>query len=201
MFCAAGRLHLTCLRFVRACIFPLACGSPDRSETSAGQENPPSASVVLPDSIIAAAVSLPFNEFDQDMRGGWRALEQRREYRAAALLIERYATRREGLRSWQKTLLQFHAGQMYAYAGDTSLAIPRFAASLDTTSVGPGWAPYVEATIAFLRRDRAAFDRAAVALRLAPQPGGPDPNIRVVETLGVYFGRPYSEAYGAVRAR
>jgi hypothetical protein len=84
-----------------------------------------------------------------------------------------------------------------------------------------GWNPYVDATIAFLRQDRAALGKAHAALAAVAPPAGKDvppvvdgmmevsmsdgqtmkirwpPNIDVVEGLVKCFGQPYDTAYGS----
>ena len=105
------------------------------------------------------------------------------------------------MRSWSRALLSFHAGQMYAYAEDSTAAIGRFRNAAIVDEVGPGWAPYVLATIAFLERDRAALEARLAELVALPEFGGPDPNIRVVESLRDHFDSPYSTAYEATRSR
>lgn len=83
-----------------------------------------------------------------------------------------------------------------------------------------GWNPYVDATIAFLRKDRAALDRARATLAAYVSPPGSGlppvkdgyielafadgqvrkvrwpPNIDVVDGLAQCFGQPYRQAYG-----
>lgn len=146
-------------------------------------------------------LALDFDAFDQDLAGGWRVLEARGDPLAAAQLLDAYRDAHPELRPWQRTLATFHAGQMYAESGRTEPALARFRAAGSSPDVGPGWSPYVRATIAFLERDRAALERARDELAAAPYPEGEDPNLRVVESLLDRFDEPYASAYAAAAAR
>jgi hypothetical protein len=163
----------------------------------------------------ARLLALDEAKFDQDMSGGWRALAEKPGCElAAADLLRDYRQARPN----QAGLLVWHEAQLRAFAGQS-----REAAALMETARQPvetdraGWNPYVDATIAFLRRDRAALERARVKLA-AVQPGADmppvvdgtmeldfadgqkrkirwPPNIDVVEGLLYCFDKPYAEAY------
>jgi hypothetical protein len=166
------------------------------ASASAGQAVPVG-TTGLQDSVLRPMLALGFGEFDQDMTGGWRRYEVAKDYLTAARILDAYRVGRDSLRAWQQILLSFHAGQMYAYAERTDTAIARFLIAADSESVGPGWEPYVRATIAFLRRDRGALEEAYRALVAAPTPDGPDPNVRVVESFLAHFDWSYARAYEA----
>jgi hypothetical protein len=148
-------------------------------------------------------MSLDQNSFDQDMDGGWRALAKKHEcLLTAADLIRDY---RETHSSGFTAILLWHEGQLRATAGDSSAAITLFELSHLPADVSPGWNEYVDATIAFLKKDRSAFDRAHEALAALPKPlnwAGPagqelpwPPNLGVVEGLAKCFTKSYKEAY------
>jgi hypothetical protein len=103
-------------------------------------------------------------------------------------------------------ILLWHEGQLRATVGDSSAAVTLFELSHLPADVSPGWNEYVDATIAFLKKDRSSFDRAHKALAALPKPSnwGRDPagqempwppNLGVVEGLARCFTKSYKEAY------
>lgn len=72
-----------------------------------------------------------------------------------------------------------------------------------------GWNLYVDGSIAFLKRDRAAFDRAHAALAVLPKPADFDPrgpdgkpisirwpmNLNVLDGFARCWNKSYKEAY------
>lgn len=151
-------------------------------------------------------LALDQQAFDQDLNGGWRILAARPNCSAAAAdLIRDYRKRHKN----ESAILIWHEGQMRADAGETAEAIALFERSRSASAfVMPGWNEYVDATIAFLKGDREAFDAARAALAAIPRPPGLDlkdpagkplewpPNLNVVDQLGRCFGMSYREAYG-----
>ena len=150
-------------------------------------------------------LALDADSFDQDMKGGWRAVAMQDNCQlVAADLIKEYRELR-GPRTWR--VMIWHEGQLRAMAGDIRSAIPLLEQSrvvLEETS--PGWNEYVNATIAFLRKDRRAFDEAYAALLALPKPEYWDTNFftkdkqwplnrRVVEGLASCFKSSYEKAY------
>lgn len=162
-------------------------------------------------------LALDESAFDQDLSGGWRALSAQPGCTlAAADLIADYRKKH----GKQSGLLLWHEGQLRASGGQY-----REAAALMEGARKPasddraGWNLYVDATIAFLRRDRAGLDAARAALAAVPPPVGAGvppvvdgymevdfedgqkrrirwpPNIDVVEGLVRCFDKPYDEAY------
>lgn len=165
-------------------------------------------------------LSLNEEQFDQDMDGGWRMIAARRGCDLAAADL---------IRDWRQKhassagLLIWHEGQLRANAGQTQEAIALMAQTRRAPGVpdGGGWNVYVDATLAFLRKDRPALEKARSQLAAIQPPGGKDapitvvdgyfdvdlgngkthkmrwpPNIDVVEGLIRCFDRPYVEAYG-----
>jgi tetratricopeptide (TPR) repeat protein len=153
-----------------------------------------------------SSLTLNLDEFDQTPNQGWRSIgEEMGCYQEAAELIVSYlnvnATKLQGN---QDTILHFHAGQMYAFAGDYKAAIPWFKRSFDQPDNLPpeaqpyiaAWNAYVNATIAFLNQDRAALER--YRAEVAKGPNGPDGkvmNLHVVERLINNVDKSYRDAY------
>ena len=165
----------------------------------------------------ARLLALNESQFDQDMAGGWRALVSRPGCGlVAADLLHDY---REA-NADASGLLFWHEAQIRAEAGQYPQAITLMKRAYKPVDKdNAGWNPYVDATIAFLRRDRAALQQAQTKLAAVQPPvraGIPPvingymevdmddgskanirwpPNIDVVEGLVNCFGKPYNEAY------
>ena len=155
-----------------------------------------------------------YSTFDLSGRG-WRAVDQRPQCEAAAAdLIARYRTlQRAILEPAEALTLRWHEGQVRARLGDTKAALALFASAHDSSpDAGGAWDPYVDATIAFLKKDRAALEAARDKLAAAPQPADFDamasdfeqrtghrpvwpPNLDVVRAFVTCFDRSYREAY------
>jgi hypothetical protein len=169
----------------------------------------------------AAMLALDENAFDQDVGnggGGWRALEGRPgcEAATAELLAAYRAAHPEG-----STTLAWHEGQVRADLGQDEQAIALFEAARKPAERDlAGWNLYVDASIAFLKHDRAALQAARDALAQVAYPGGDGapalkdgyvefpavdgqpamrvrwpPNIDVVDGFLACFDKPYKEAY------
>jgi len=151
-----------------------------------------------------AMLALDPDSFDQALvGGGWRALAQRRCYADAADLIRDY---REA-HNLEAMILYWHEGQARAMGGQTAQAIELFHRARANASVP--WGHYVDATLAFLQRDRRALLVARAALAALPPPrnfhptdihGKPlsvrwPPNLNVVDALLQCFDRSYEDAY------
>ena len=159
----------------------------------------------------AAELRLDERQFDQDVTGGWRALDDRGCRREAADLIRAYRLAKH--RSDERTLL-WHEGQLRAGAGQTSRAIALFRrAKKPAAEDHDGWNLYVEGTIAFLHHDRSALLRARAALAALPPPSRPEtltiqgqvvqmpwpPNLNVLDGFLKCFGEPYALAYACAK--
>jgi len=171
----------------------------------------------------AALLALDEDAFDQDLAnggGGWRAIGNRPgcELVAADLLADYRAAHPDsgGILAW-------HEGQMRANAGQYAQAIPLFEAARKPADKDMGgWNPYVDATLAFVRRDKRALLKARKKLAAVEYPGGDGlppldhgyftvptapgqpvvrmrwpPNIDVVDGLVHCFDKPYAEAYAS----
>ena len=161
-------------------------------------------------------LNLDFRSFDQNLSdggGGWRKILKPGCERVVADLIRDY--RREN-RSTQNVLV-WHEGQMRAMAGQYLQAIKLFERSRQVEDE-TGWNAYVDATIAFLKKDKRRLMAARGRLakvehspEFPPLTNGyfqvPDgsgkpvfirwpPNIDVVDGLIKCFDKPYGVAYG-----
>lgn len=74
---------------------------------------------------FAEALGLGYRAFDQEPGSGWRKVADAGYVLQAAELIDRYRQRHRVLPEWQRANLAFHAGQLYAAAGDTVQALGR----------------------------------------------------------------------------
>jgi len=159
----------------------------------------------------AAMMALGVHAFDQDLEGGWRAVANRPGCEdEAADLIRRY---REFIQS-RMGILYWHEGQLRAGLGEKEAAIALFNKARRSDADEYGWNHYVDASIAFLRRDRPAleaararlakskvFDTSGIpSLRVRPGPQRPM-NLDVVDAFLQCFDRPYEEAYGSDACR
>ena len=175
------------------------------------QAAPPTATPPSPPCLHDKAAMLALDEraFDQNMTGGWRALSNVGCEAAAADAIRDW--RAAHPQSSSTFLLNWHEGQMRANAGQTAEAIALFETSRKSIEqdAGFGWNLYVDGTIAFLKRDAAAFEAARAKLAALPRPAkfnpiGPDGkplvirwplNLNVLEGFQRCWGQPYKQAY------
>lgn len=135
--------------------------------------------------------------FDQTEGEGFRALAGRGCPREAARLIEAWlATHADAPRS-----VTWHLAQMRAEAGENEAAIAAAREVLreeaDPPADGFHWNDHVLAFIAFLQRDRAAFDRHADRIEGAAADPRNAMNARFQARLRAGFDRTYREAVAA----
>lgn len=167
----------------------------------------------------AGLLALDENRFDQDFTGGWRTLAEKPACRlVAADLIRDYRLAHGN----EAVLLYWHEAQLRAFAGQYKAAIDLMERSRHPADPRTAdWNAYVDASIAFLRKDRPALDQARQKLASVPFPAdkGLPPlkdgvlelpmedgktmrvrwpaNIDVVDGLVQCFDKPYEEAYGS----
>ncbi|MGJ8560857.1 MAG: hypothetical protein ACSHX3_11525 [Litorimonas sp.] len=163
-------------------------------------------------------MALPENAFDQDFTGGWRPVGDKDDcHSAAGDLILAYIAYSVPKPPDSVKILRWHAGQMKAFAGETTAALALFAGTYENAD-NVEWNHYVDATLAFLQQDLAGIESAyeelstsevSDASKAARQrfldnnptirmPDGylTDPaNLPVIKRLSDCFGRPYKEAY------
>lgn len=160
----------------------------------------------------AAMLALPLHDFDQG-DAGWRSLDAEGCEAVVADTLARYREiNREALAGQDSGTLVWHEAQLRAAAGQTDAAIALMVEGRDAES--DAIQPYVDASIAFLRRDRPALLEAHARLMSLPVPDAfaraaeryhatyPDLpplswplNRDKVEGFIACFDRPYREAY------
>ncbi|WP_346836720.1 hypothetical protein [Microbulbifer sp. SAOS-129_SWC] len=152
-------------------------------------------------------LSLDLKSFDQDPDGGWRELAKDAECQSAAAdLLQKY----RNSNAPEDTTLYWHEGQLRASMGEIDRAIPLFEQSKHPADTDiTGWNYYVEASIAFLKKDKKALNRYRDLLASVKKPeelnitdarGNPvaiewPPNLNVVDSLVSCFNKSYKEAY------
>lgn len=160
-----------------------------------------------------ALLSLDYQSFDQDPRGGWRALADRGCDKEAADLIRDWRERHEDRRS----ILFWHEGQSRAFDGDYPAAIGLFEQSRKPALEDRiGWNFYVDGSIAFLKGDLLKLKAARQRLAAMPKPlewdgmRGIDGhllnakwpvNLNVLDDFVRCWGKRYRDAYGCPRQR
>ena len=138
----------------------------------------------------AKYLALDYQTFDQTPNRGWRDLAAGDKCLAeAADLIRDYRT----TNNLPHPMLFWHEGQLRALNGSVSQAIPLMEMSRPLAAGISGWNEYVDVTVAFLRKDRAAYDKARAALAAIPKA----PYLGVVDRLGQCFGNSYKQSYRA----
>jgi hypothetical protein len=158
----------------------------------------------------AKMLGLDEQAFDQDFTGGWRKLAMHEEcWLDAADLLRDY---RKAKSPYSKILF-WHEGQMRAFAGQTEPAILLFETTRESNFDDlSGWNLYVDATIAFLNKDKPALLKARATLAKIPKPQNFDlsfkdtqgrvvkfawpPNLNVIDDFIKCFNQPYKVAYG-----
>lgn len=150
-------------------------------------------------------LNLDYQSFDQSPNSGWRRLAQEGRFGEAGNLIDRYLKNHKDLDPSETVNLHFHAAQMYAFADDYETALERFKNASynkeseeipgDVKALLDAWNAYVEATIAFLKKDKIKLFECREQIANGPKIDGKIPNLDVVDSLIKNFDKPYSEAY------
>lgn len=146
----------------------------------------------LKQSEIDSLMALDFQAFDQDMQGGWRFYGNKMQFGLAASLIKTYLELHPEVEKNQEAVMRWHAGQMYAMDGQNELAIPMMEASRKENNIMM-WNEYLDATVAFLKKDRKAFDANLKAMESFTG----NPNMRLLKILEANFDKSYREALEA----
>lgn len=132
-------------------------------------------------------LAMDYPAFDQTMNHGWRALSDGLTCAVeAANLIHEYRIAKNPTHP----MLFWHEGQLRASAGEVREALSLMEQSRSLSGSIPGWNELVDATIAFLRNDRAAFDKAHIAIDAVPQARF----AQAVGKLSHCFGMSYTQA-------
>ncbi|MDJ0793086.1 MAG: hypothetical protein QNI98_02495 [Woeseiaceae bacterium] len=155
-----------------------------------------------------AMMAMDFHTFDQTFGSGWRMVADISGCTlVAADLIRDYID----LHSPNERIIVFHEAQMRAKGGQTARAIELFRQTRVAEGQRSffGWNQYVDATIAFLERDKNALQDARESLASLPKPsnfravdrdGNPvemswPPNLHVVDGFLECFEETYATAY------
>lgn len=104
-----------------------------------------------------AVLKLSWTEFDQTLGSGWRVFADRKQYLAAAELIEIYLRQHAELAVRQRAISNHHAGQMFACAGRVATALSHLDRAItppETENMPEDWNELVISTRAFLIGDR-----------------------------------------------
>lgn len=130
---------------------------------------------------------MTFHEFDQS-ENGVRKLIKAKKFEEAAVAITNYLSNVKDLTSYQKCLLNWHAGQTYAKCGKNDLAIHYFnlAAKEQDEMIkifGPAASYYYEATVAFLNKDRVLLEKQLQEIMKIPIKDYPLSNVVLVPGL------------------
>lgn len=146
-----------------------------------------------------ASLEADWRTFDQSMGKHWRQLARQGCNFEAARLVDEYLSRHGSmLAPTERSVTVWHAGQMFAMAGDGATAIDRMKRSLDDDPPSSGarfhWNEYARATIAFLQSDLATFEREAATVERSEH-SGDKMNARVLARLLANWGKPYRDAY------
>lgn len=154
--------------------------------------------------ILSSQLGLDYDTFDQCPGEGWRKIADKGNYLEAAELIDAYEKQKQGLEDWQKLNLRFHAGQMYAFANMKELAVTRFKTTLydkEPPNYPVRWNAYVNATIAFLEKDKKKLMEFREEIAKGPMIKDKIANLDVVDRFIKYFDEPYSVAYRGNREK
>lgn len=116
----------------------------------------------------ATMLAAPYDSFDQTMYGGWRPLVDEGCYAVAADIVGQYIEmHRAQLSPEQIWTMNFHVGQALAMGGQDAASVVWFEKSRDARAE-PEWLAYVDATLAFLKKDASALASARAAYSIAP---------------------------------
>ena len=152
-------------------------------------------------------MQLSFAEFDQDPKKGWRPFYEKRCFGTAQELLSKYIERNPELVQ-KNFMLNFHAGQMYAFTGNYETAEAFFRESYSgRISNWSNWDAFVNANIAFINSDISGLERAKSEIEQQETitkdayPNFPSHfygkkiNLDVVEGFMACIGKSYSTAY------
>lgn len=142
-----------------------------------------------PASVDRAQLHLDYDAFDA---AGWRDLLSGGCTDSALALLSAYRDANAGrLQAAQTREINFHMGQSLALSGRDSESIAHFEHARGGEA-SEEWSAYVEATLAFLRRDKAAL--AAQRERYAAAPGADPRRLSFIDGFVACPTQPYVEA-------
>lgn len=118
-------------------------------------------SAECPTKADASLMELAYDAFDTSSgKLAWRTLLSKGCVDAAVLTLETYRARNsKKLTAEQRHEMSFHTGQALAFSGRDRESIPHFESAKGAES-SREWSAYVDATVAFLRKDRPRLESA-----------------------------------------
>jgi hypothetical protein len=142
---------------------------------------------------LRSDLDLSVDAFDQTEGQGFRALAAAGCSKQAGDLIEAWTARH----SPAPAHVHWHLAQQRAEHDDRAAAIAAARRSMKPDEAADAafkWNDYVLATIAFLERDRAAFEKHRAVLAAATAHQGNAMNLRLIDALGRHFDLDYRQA-------
>lgn len=142
---------------------------------------------------LRSDLELSVDAFDQTEGQGFRALAAVGCSREAGDLIEAWVAKNPSAPAH----VHWHLAQQRAEHDDRVAAIAAAKRSLKPDEAADAafkWNDYVLATIAFLQRDRTAFDRHRAVLAAATTQEGNAMNLKLIDALGRHFDLDYRQA-------
>jgi hypothetical protein len=122
----------------------------------------------------------------------WRALLQSGCIREAVDMLEAYRARNGSRLTLEQRLeLNFHIGQTLAFGGRDTDSLPYFE-SARADGASDEWNAYVDATIAFIRKDRAQLE--AARRRYLAAASREPMRVRIIDGLLMCLDKPYTQA-------
>ncbi|MCA0131704.1 hypothetical protein [Winogradskyella alexanderae] len=147
---------------------------------------------------IDSIMELSFYEFDQNMDGGWRYYSNKEDFESATTLIKLYLEKHQDIESAKRGIISFHCGQMLALLDKNEEAIPYMEASKMKENDVMNWDVYVDATIAFLKKERETFDKKKAELKEKSRlPQDQNRNLIFLNKLEAHFDKTYMQAVRA----
>ena len=151
------------------------------------------AHAACPSAPAAEQTSLSYDKFDTgEGPTAWRSLLNRGCVDTAVATLEAYREANEAqMTPEQRSEIHFHMGQALAMSGRNADSIPHFQ---HAAAVGGSaeWMAYVDAHLAFVRKDRAALVRALAAYEKAANPESM--RLRFIRGFMKCVDKPYMEA-------
>ena len=146
----------------------------------------------VPPQEASASIGLSYEAFDgQSGPHSWRSLLDTGCVDSAVTLLSAYSSANDvRLDQKQRLELQFHIGQALAMTGRVDESIPHFVKA-SAPEAPAEWRTYVEATLAFLRRDSEGLAAARLAYaRIAPD----SMRLRIIDGMVACPSEPYAKA-------
>lgn len=122
----------------------------------------------------------------------WRTLLREGCIREAVEMLEAYRARNASRLTLDQQLeLNFHIGQTLAFGGHDAESLPYFE-SARADGASSEWNAYVDATIAFIRKDRPQLE--AARRRYVAAPSSQPMRVRIIDGLLMCLEQPYAQA-------